>query len=68
MSGRSAEKRAKKEDAAEAGRLPREKSQKDADPMIPVCLGEFGIDEAENFRPLWEATWSQDARSRTKKK
>jgi hypothetical protein len=67
MRGRDAEKQAGKEDTAEVGRSPREKTPAAADPAIPVCLGEFGIDEAQSFRPLWEVTWSQDARSRTGK-
>jgi len=35
---------------------------------IPVCLGEFDMDEAREFCPLWEATWSQDARGKDGKK
>ncbi len=38
------------------------------DEVIRVCLGEFGIEQAREFRALWEATWSQDARSRPTKK
>lgn len=48
-----------------AGTAPGEKVVERADLTIPVCLGEFGVDEARDLRALWEATWSQDARSRT---
>jgi hypothetical protein len=33
-----------------------------ADVVIPVCLGEFGVDEARGFRRLWESIWGQDRR------
>jgi hypothetical protein len=65
MRGRSAGKRKRKSTEAGAGTVPREKAVAPADLTIPVCLGEFGVDEARDLRPLWEATWSQDARSRS---
>ncbi|MBN2224394.1 MAG: hypothetical protein JW765_06930 [Deltaproteobacteria bacterium] len=68
MKDRGTGKREIKEKAAEAARPPRGKSPKSADTVIPVCLGEFGIDEAQNFSPLWEATWSQDVRGKVIKK
>ncbi len=33
------------------------------DIVIPVCLGEFGVRQAQAIRKLWERTWSQDARA-----
>ena len=51
-----------------AGRPPREEPPAGRDRAIPVCLGEFGVDEAREFRPLWETTWSQDARGKAVKK
>jgi len=38
------------------------------DERLSVCLGEFGIEQAREFRALWEATWSQDVRIGSKKK
>lgn len=38
-----------------------------ADIVIPVCLGEFGLDEAKGFRRLWESIWPQDRRGKKEK-
>ena len=32
------------------------------DLYLPVCCGEFGVQQAAGLRELWEATWSQDRR------
>jgi hypothetical protein len=59
---------AKKNDTTDrGGRTPDDRKEAD-DVRVPVCLGEFGLEQARAFRALWEATWSHDARSRTKKK
>jgi hypothetical protein len=50
------------------GRPPREEPPAAGDPPILVCLGEFGLDEARDFRRLWETTWSQDARGKAVRK
>jgi hypothetical protein len=50
------------------GRRSTDKPAPDDDVRIPVCMGEFGVEQARAFRALWEATWSHDARTRTKKK
>jgi len=34
------------------------------DVYLPVCCGEFGLEQAAGLRALWEATWSQDRRGR----
>ena len=41
---------------------------KPVDIVIPVCLGEFGLDEAKGFRRLWESIWPQDRRGKKEKK
>ena len=51
-----------------AGRPPRGEPPAGRDRTIPVCLGEFGVDEARDFRQLWETIWSQDARGKAVKK
>ena len=38
------------------------------DERLSVCLGEFGVEQAREFRALWEVTWSQDVRSGSRKK
>ncbi len=68
MRDRGARKREKKDSDATVGCQPAEKLPETAAPTIPVCLGDFGIGEAEAFRPLWEATWSQDVRGKSTKK
>ncbi len=55
-------------DSVRTGRPPYEKPLVPGDPPVPVCLGEFGLDEARDFRPLWETTWSQDARGKAVRK
>jgi hypothetical protein len=39
-----------------------------SDIAIPVCLGEFDLNQARSIRRLWELTWSQDARAGKKDK
>lgn len=55
-------------DTARPRPAPAEKPKAATDWAIPVCLGEFGFEEARAFCPLWEATWSQDVRGRPGKK
>jgi hypothetical protein len=68
MRDRKAGASVKKWGAARTVCPPRSRPPAAADPPIPVCLGEFGFDEARDFCPLWEATWSQDSRAKAEKK
>jgi hypothetical protein len=65
---RCVRKEARRVETADLRRSAGEKAPAAGDPVIAVCFGEFGPGEAESLCPLWEATWSQDARGKAAKK
>jgi hypothetical protein len=68
MKDHKAEKREKTGDVARSERPGRQEPPASQNLSIPFCFGEFVPDEVGAFCPLWEATWSQDARGKAAKK